>query len=214
MHKQEASLFDLDKTLFSCSLALEYYFYLMKLGLLPSKTVTSFLVGYVKHYFFDLPLKELHSFIFKSVLCQKEQLIFIENIDSFLDIAFEKYLYYPAYERLQYARHMGYYTAIVTSSPDFLADAVAERLRVDTVFATRYAIDDAGKFKHIVQAVDGEEKAKFVAKLSLDLKIGQITAYSDSFHDIAFLESAGQGVAVNPDKKLKEHSMRRKWQII
>jgi HAD superfamily phosphoserine phosphatase-like hydrolase len=210
------ALFDLDQTLFSCSVALEYYLYLIRAGFLKKATLIAFCEAYVRRCYFNLSIRELHEFIFDAILKQQCSSVFLEQLSPFLDIVFEKHLYYPAYERLQYARHMGYYTAIVTSSPDFIAKAVAKRLNVGRVFATQYSFDELGKFDKITQLVDGQEKARFVEALSLELKVALplITAYSDSFHDIAFLESAGQKVAVKPDKKLKAYCQRHEWEII
>lgn len=209
-------MFDLDKTLFSCSLALDYYLYLVKEQKLSFKTLAIFSIAYLRHSFFGLSLKDLHAFIFERILCQREEKLFLDHLPSFIDIAFEHHLYYPAYEALQYARHMGYYTAIVTSSPDFLALEVAKRLGVDTVFATRYGLDQEKKFATIVNVIDGPEKAKFVEGLCKHFAIdfSQITAYSDSFLDLDFLESAGEKVGVNPDRRLKEHCKRQNWKII
>lgn len=125
-------------------------------------------------------------------------------------------VYLPTYIELKRALHLGHFTAILTSSPAFLAKPLGEVLGVHEVYASEYEVNPDGIFSSILKVIEGNEKAKIVLQMQENFKVGpdQMTSYSDSYHDLAFLESTGEKIAVNPDKRLKSVSIEKNWKII
>ena len=53
---------------------------------------------------------------------------------------------------------------------------------------------------------------ELAARERIDLAVS--TAYSDSHTDLAFLEAVGQPVAINPDSKLSNIAVARRWPVL
>jgi len=125
-------------------------------------------------------------------------------------------LYIPAFARLKRAQQLGHYTMILSNAPSFIVKRFAKVLGVNAFYATEYAVDELKRFDKVKRILLGKDKAYYIKKMAQKLGIffDQITAYSDSFLDIEFLETAGTPIAVNPDKKLRAISVKKQWRII
>jgi HAD superfamily hydrolase (TIGR01490 family) len=105
------------------------------------------------------------------------------------------------------ARHKaaGDRLVLATASFDFYAAVFARHLGFDDVIATRSVWRD----ERLCAALDGENcyGADKVAAVKAYLAAhpgARITAYSDHHTDFAFLRMADEGVAVNPNAKLRK----------
>lgn len=132
--------------------------------------------------------------------------------EQFLDLQLGDMKNKPLLNILEDAQNQGKFVAILSSSPDFLVEAVAKRLGVGDVLATRYALSSEGMIQGVSQSIQGEDKADYVNNLPFDHR--EIAAFSDSIHDLPFLQAVGCPIAVNPDRKLKDASLKNGWKIL
>jgi putative phosphoserine phosphatase / 1-acylglycerol-3-phosphate O-acyltransferase len=107
---------------------------------------------------------------------------------------------------------------LATTTPHHLIKPLADRLGFDHVIATRYTIDEAGRF-------DGSITGNFVwsrGKLAAvkewaarhDVDLAESFAYSDSIYDVPLLSAVGSPAAVNPDPRLTVYAVARGWPIV
>lgn len=163
-----------------------------------------------------MTLKELHYCVFKKLLKGIRIQTLLMYVESFVDEELERLLYVPALERLKWAQHQGQFTMILSNSPDFLVGSVSKKLKVDDWKSSEYTVDSEQKLSQISLILQGEDKALWVQKICryLGIEKQEVTAYSDSYLDLPFLESAGIPVVVNPDNKLKKISKEKNWEEI
>jgi putative phosphoserine phosphatase/1-acylglycerol-3-phosphate O-acyltransferase len=107
---------------------------------------------------------------------------------------------------------------LATTTPHHLIKPLADKLGIDHVIATRYALDDRGRF-------DGSISGNFVwsrGKLAAvqewaereDVDLSESFAYSDSIYDLPLLSAVGSPAAVNPDPRLTLYAVARGWPIV
>jgi putative phosphoserine phosphatase/1-acylglycerol-3-phosphate O-acyltransferase len=107
---------------------------------------------------------------------------------------------------------------LATTTPHHLIKPLADRLGFDHVIATRYTIDEQGRF-------DGSITGNFVwsrGKLAAvkewaereDIDLADSFAYSDSIYDLPLLSAVGSPAAVNPDPRLTVYAVARGWPIV
>lgn len=106
---------------------------------------------------------------------------------------------------------------IISATPTFLVEAIAERLGIDQVLGTDLALAHG----HYSGAIDGIACAREGKLHKLDQWLqahGEATAgahfYSDSINDLPLLDAVTHPHAVNPDANLRAEAMRRGWDIL
>lgn len=121
----------------------------------------------------------------------------------------------PVVDEYTNAKDLGHYTVLLSSSPDFIVSEIAKRMRFHAWAGTEYTLCENQEITGIGLLMEGEQKAAYVLNLMEDLKItkNHVTAYSDSHLDIPLLETAGNPIVVNPDRKLRKVSVSRGWRI-
>lgn len=161
-------------------------------------------------------MRKLHEGTFKHFFSGLSAAFVEEHVAIFLSKKLNRLLYPPVFTKLQEAKKAGYYTAILSSSPDFLVSKIAYLLGVDTWDSTIYQKNGRNFFSQITQFMEGKQKAQFTSQLIDDLCIKKedVTAYTDSYLDLPFLQAAGQPIAVNPDRRLKAACRKYQWPTI
>ncbi|GIX06424.1 MAG: hypothetical protein KatS3mg115_0827 [Candidatus Poribacteria bacterium] len=123
----------------------------------------------------------------------------------------------PSVRRLQEHQAAGHRTVLVTGSPEFVAQAVAERLEIGTVLAARLE-EHGGRFtgRLLGSPLSGEAKAQAVWQLARQegIDLSRSYAYGDSVADLAMLELVGHPVAVSPSRRLRKIAQVRGWPIL
>jgi len=126
-------------------------------------------------------------------------------------------LYAPACERLAGHRRDGDAVALLTGTPQFIADPLARHLGADHVWATRCHVR-RGRFSAAPPARHpfGAEKLRLGREMARQVGLGldAATAYADSGHDIALLSAVAEAVAVCPDKRLRGIAEQRGWEVL
>lgn len=210
------TVFDLDRTIVAANSSLDFCRYLVSKKVLPSISLLYSVFYYIKHVFFGMSLVQLHTKIFERLLRGRSLKVIEENVEPFLQEYLSSRIYAPALAELRLAQHLGHYTLILSNSPSFLVEKIAQALGFNEWRATQYAVDNELNLCHIASIMQGKEKASCMQEIADRLSIDKdkITAYSDSFLDLPFLQAAGTPVAVNPDRKLRRFSEQHKWPIL
>ena len=112
---------------------------------------------------------------------------------------------------------MGRDCYLVSASAIEIVEAIADELGFAGVIATRAEVVDgvytgrlAEPFRH------GREKATAIAELAAEkhYDLSLSFAYSDSYNDLAMLETVGIPVVVNPDRRLADVAYVRGWPVV
>ena len=121
-----------------------------------------------------------------------------------------------ARDKIERHRAEGHVLAILSTSPNYVTEPLAETLGIDEVMSTRFEVD-GGHFtgRLLGPACVGKGKVHWaedlVARKQLDL--AQSWFYTDSYTDMPMLERVGHRVVVNPDPRLKRVAKRRGWPV-
>ncbi len=158
--REELFAFDLDGTLLKSNISILFYKYAIKRFLFPWSSLFSCFFLYCNYkVFFNLP--SFHYKVFKKIFFNKSLIELSEIASSFIKKHnWKKEVYWPAYEKLKYAQNKGAYTAIFSSSPDFLVKRIASLFGVNFFLASSYVCNEEGKCMRIFSLVDGCLKKK------------------------------------------------------
>ncbi|MEM6732906.1 MAG: HAD family phosphatase [Myxococcota bacterium] len=115
-------------------------------------------------------------------------------------------------------KRAGDHICLLTSSTNYVAEALADSLELDGVLCNRFEVDDDGRFTGVAL----EPLCFGSGKLSLarayadehGLSIEDAVYYTDSYSDLPVLEAVGEPIIVHPDPRLAAVAGRRGWKRI
>jgi len=118
---------------------------------------------------------------------------------------------------IQKHRQQQHYLLIITATNYFVTAPIAKKLGVDDILATMPEQAD-GRYTGKVDGTPCFQAGK-VIRLKHWLKENKQSLensyfYSDSYNDIPLLSIVTHPVAVDPDKRLKEHALKAQWPIM
>jgi HAD superfamily hydrolase (TIGR01490 family) len=123
-----------------------------------------------------------------------------------------------ALERVESHRRAGDRLVMLTSSSHYLADLAATELGFDAVLSNRLGIAGDGRHTGLIDGRVCFGEGKLVHARAEAHRSGgsveQATFYTDSFADLPVMEAVRTPVAVNPDPRLRRHSVRRGWAVV
>ena len=124
-------------------------------------------------------------------------------------------VYREAVEAVRAHEERGEAVFVVSGALQEVVDRVAAELGLSGALGSRAEVEDGVYTGRLARRVLGAEKAVALDELAHDegLALAVSTAYSDSHSDLAFLESVGTPVAVNPDRELRRIAEQRGWAI-
>ena len=129
----------------------------------------------------------------------------------------EEALHGPCLERLRNHQQGGDIVVLLSGTPSVLADAIAERLGVENVVATRCAAR-AGRYIFAPPIVHRVGEAKLASARDLcarfETTLADAAAYGNSLSDLPLLRACGIPVAVNPDPALAAIACEKGWEVI
>lgn len=105
---------------------------------------------------------------------------------------------------------------LVTATPIEVASVIATRLGLTGALGTVCEMADGAYTGRLVgEILHGRAKADAVADLAgrRGVDLSRSYAYSDSYHDVPLLSTVGHPVAINPDRRLREHASDRNWPV-
>jgi putative phosphoserine phosphatase/1-acylglycerol-3-phosphate O-acyltransferase len=213
-----AAFFDMDKTLLSGSSAVLLARYMQRRGELARQDAIRFLKATLRYKLGRLDMIEATRQIVRELAGHSEA----DRIDYTRQWFTEHLIDYVTEEgRHLVAQHrrLGHRVALITASPSYTADQLAEHLGMagEDVMATRFEVQQ-GRFtgRMLEPMVYGEGKLQaactYAAAYGVDLARSYF--YTDSIADLPLLEIVGYPVAVNPDRVLRKVARARGWPIV
>jgi HAD superfamily phosphoserine phosphatase-like hydrolase len=212
----EIVAFDLDHTLLASNISAGYGKFLYRQGAFSRSTMLYLMTAYGFHLLGGSSIAALHRDLFGKIFFHRPAEPFLSHAEVFVDQLQDSEFFAPAVARLRAAQQSGHLVAILSSSPDFLVSRIAARLQVSYWCASSYEVDSLGRFSATGQLIQGVEKAEWIVRTAERLQIAneKITAYSDSLHDLPFLQAAGRPVAVRPGWRLVRLCRRYGWEVL
>jgi|SRR5690242_12364991 HAD superfamily hydrolase (TIGR01490 family) len=126
-------------------------------------------------------------------------------------------IYPGAKEMVDRDRAQGFRLALVTGELDFALPAVVRYFGFDAVISNSLVYENGAATGEVVSPLIAEaEKVAAIKQLGREYgaDLAQSKACSDSFSDTPMLESVGNPVAVNPDRRLRRLAVERGWPIL
>jgi HAD superfamily hydrolase (TIGR01490 family) len=216
LSKIRLAIFDLDHTLVSTNISFAFGKFLFFKGMMPLSCMLRSSAAYFSHKILGTSLETVHNQILKAYLNRLPKEVLTSLSAEFIESKLKDLLDPKVYDEMQKASHGGALISLCTSSPDFLVSLIASKLSIDLWCASRYKFDNSGFLCKIDPIVNGPEKASFIQRV-LDKELiakEEVAAYSDSYLDLPMFELSGHPVAVNPDRKLKQHSLLKSWRVL
>jgi len=210
------SVFDLDETLLINNSSYQFFKFLIAQKAFSRLSICSAALFFFRHRYLKMPLNELHHEIFNRFLCGFSFQTLQSYLNDFVFSYVTTSLYIPAFNFLRCAQHLGHYTVILSSSPDFLVKKIADFLEVDEWKASEYRVNSDQQLSQVLNVMDGKQKAQHILNTAEKLNIlrENVIAFSDSFLDLPMLLAAGKRFSVRPDRKLHNFSLTHDWPII
>jgi len=141
--------------------------------------------------------------------------------ESYADKVVARGLHPAALDQIAADRAAGYRLLLATASFHLYVDAIARRLGIDDVLATRLDEPDGADHVHARLAGDncyGEAKfariGEWLADNDITREAAHIRAYSDHVSDRPMLYFADQAVATTPSRRLKKLAPTMGWQVV
>lgn len=215
---QIAAFFDMDKTLLSASSAVLLVRYMVKRGELARQDVMRFIAAMLRYKMGRLDMIETTRAIVLELAGQSEA----ERIDHTRQWFQEHLIDYVTEEGRRWVaahRRLGHRVAMITASPSYTADQLAEHLGMasEDVMATRFEVTQ-GLFtgRMLEPMIYGEGKLEaarsYAAEHHVDLARSYF--YTDSIADRPLLDMVGYPVAVNPDRSLRRLAQEKGWAVV
>jgi HAD superfamily hydrolase (TIGR01490 family) len=141
--------------------------------------------------------------------------------ESYADKVVARGLHPAALDQIAADRAAGYRVLLATASFHLYVDAIARRLGIDDVLATR--LDEPDGADHIHARLAGDNcygEAKFaritgwLADNAITRDAAHIRAYSDHVSDHPMLHFADEAVATTPSRKLRLLAPKQGWQVV
>lgn len=141
--------------------------------------------------------------------------------ESYADKVVASGLHAAALDQIAADRAAGYRLLLATASFHLYVDAIARRLGIDDVLATR--LDEPDGTDHIHARLSGENcygEAKFariadwLAENDIARDRMHVRAYSDHVSDHPMLHFADEAVATTPSRQLKRLAPKMGWQVV
>ena len=208
--------FDLDHTLLKGNSSFHFYFYLLAQRFYPFKSLYSSSWLYLKYRFLRMELRDLHKAAFSLFLkgISEKQLAHLGV--EFVEKYWAKMQNTKVTSLLRAAQNKAHFTLILSSSPSFLVEPFAKKFCVSSFQGTEYLVDQEDKINQISSLMIGQNKAKALHSFAkkAGILLSDTIAYSDSFSDLPFLESAGKKIAIDPDARLYRICQEKGWEVL
>lgn len=210
------TVFDLDHTLIGVNISYAFGKYLYKIGVLSFSAMVKIGFAYAGHTMGNQSLQWLHNQSFENFFKNFPRSLLEMHVKDFCNLYLTSLINLPCFLHLEKAKKSQSAIALLSSSPDFLVEPIAERFGIPSWIGTCYASDENGLLSHISLVVDGAFKAEYLRRLMTRYQIekDQISVLSDSILDLPIFEMAGVKIGVNPDRKLAALCRKNGWKIL
>ena len=211
----QLSVFDLDHTLIDLNISYYFFLRLIRKGKISIFSVFPCLIYFLYNKILFCPPQLFHRWAFDRFLHRLPVNELRQIAQSYAKEVIQKYPYQPTLRCLKKAKREKHHILLLSQSPDFLVDMVAQALNITDTHASQYIIEN-DRFVSIKKIMDGYEKANCLLQKTKQLKVlkKDIFIYTDSIWDLPMFEHVGNVIAVNPDRKLKKLAQQLGWKIL
>ncbi len=132
------------------------------------------------------------------------------------ELFWRPHLYPEALRQIDWHRGRGHRVVLISGGLEPVLEPLVKIVGPDMLVAARPETRDGRLTGRLIDGVlSGPRKAEAAHAVSeaLGVDMAQSYAYADSHADLELLESVGNPVAVNPDRRLRGESRRRGWPI-
>jgi HAD superfamily hydrolase (TIGR01490 family) len=125
-------------------------------------------------------------------------------------------VYEEAATLIRQRQEQGRRVVFATSSIDIIVEPLANWLGVELIASSLEFVDErcTGRFRGapVFRAEKRRRVLEIIQRSSLEPR--DCSFFSDSIHDLPLLDSVGEPIAVNPDRRLKRIARQRGWPIL
>jgi HAD superfamily hydrolase (TIGR01490 family) len=212
-----ASFFDLDRTLLDAATEQVMAQQMRRAGLLGWGDILRIALAYLRYDNGITDYDALKRRSVRAVLADRPVAACSALAESLIESLMQERLFAEARGRLHFHRSAGHCVCIVSSAVDLLVAPCARHLEADAFFATALATDGecfSGEIHGRIHAGPAKAAAirEFAQARGLDLAASY--AYGDHYDDRFMLASVGNPVAVNPNRRLRDHARQEGWQVV
>jgi putative phosphoserine phosphatase/1-acylglycerol-3-phosphate O-acyltransferase len=213
-----AAFFDMDKTLLSGSSAVLLARYMQRRGELARQDAVRFLKATLRYKLGRLDMIETTRQIVRELAgySEADRIAYTRQwfAEHLIDYVTEEGRHLVAQHR-----RLGHRVALITASPSYTADQLAEHLGMasEDVMATRFEVQHGrftGRMLEPMVYGEGKLQAACAYAAAQGVNLSRSYFYTDSVADLPLLEIVGYPVAVNPDRPLRTLARDRGWTIL
>lgn len=211
------AIFDLDDTLIGGNSPSLWLAHLADLGWLDRESFIPREQELVAQYAaLQISLEEYMAFSLQPLVGRTpEEVEYITG--PFVEEVIEPLIHSDAMRAIANHRAAGDRILVISASPTFLVEAIAERLGIQEVLATELELQHgcySGRVTGIPCARDGKIRRLEQWLATEGEALAGAHFYSDSRNDLPLLCHVAHPHAVNPDAALHEHAERHGWEIL
>jgi len=113
-------------------------------------------------------------------------------------------------------KRKNYFILAISHSPKAAVDAFAKKMGFDKVYGLLFELSPAGRFtgKKMIELIADKAKILNRAVLKENLTLKDSYGVGDTDSDIPMLSIVDNPIAFNPNQKLYDHAMKKKWKIV
>jgi HAD superfamily hydrolase (TIGR01490 family) len=209
-------LFDLDDTIINGQSQKLLVKYLFKKG-----KISIFFLIYIYSWFFLYKIglvKDVIKIREKSFkICRGWSFEYMyQLLDSFFYLYIKPRFYKEILDIIKFHKENGANLILISSSLFPLVELIGRYLSFDYIFATKLNVENGfytGQIDDIV--IYGDNKKSVINDFikDNDLSLKNSYAYSDHYSDVELLNMVDNSIVINPDRKLLEVALFKKWKI-
>lgn len=218
VHEHEAVFFDLDGTIVNQKTEQAFALHLFKKGHLSLKAVCAIIFTYLKY---DLGLLKNYSAAKERLIAHVfsgRRVVEVETLyKTFFKQSVEPKLFSGWQDAYRQHINAGRKVFIVSATIDLIGSCFAQHIPVEKSCFTCLEIKDGQYTGNVsTDVMYGKVKKECVYNLQkeFNLDLRNSYAYGDYNEDRYMLSAVGNPVAVNPDKKLRQLALQKKWEIV
>ncbi len=213
--KAPVALFDLDGTLIEGDSETMWSRFLLKKGAVGEGFLTRILDYYQDYENGHLDIYEYEAFLLFPLTIHPPKVLLEWRAEYLLQV--RQALRTMLIRKINLHRRLGFTLLLITASNSFIAEPIAEMLRIPHLICTQVKVEN-GRLTTQLEGIPAFREGK-VQRLEewcsrYGLTLQGSWGYSDSHNDLPLLHRVENPVAVFPDQVLLAYARERRWEVI
>jgi HAD superfamily hydrolase (TIGR01490 family) len=209
------AFFDLDRTLVNCNTGRLFLQDLRERGEISLAKALRALSWLAKYHFAMVDFHTITAHV-ADFLRDRAEADFAEQCKRLVEDRVLPRLLPAGLRTIEQHRQRGHALALLSTSPRYIVEPVAQALSVEAVGATEFEVRSGRLTGQLAgPACYGSGKIHWAEKLGRhhNLNVDASWFYTDSYTDLPMLERVTHRVAVNPDPRLRREARARGWPV-